>query len=663
MSYREIWKLHSTAYPLPTLDDSKKKSESLVNDKKLPALSEREKVETAYNMLEWSRGDESQDQKSKDEKQDWDKEFLKDKQKIISDTFFKEFYYFVGNSSKPDKSVINQISRTKTKIGYVCLAKKLTELSKDPTILKKEQDIVKTLIENDSLQNDLFNLLEEFSKIEPTLQLLYDIQSQALSLQITADLFFKIFSEKINKKLNKDKYAFMIINMLNLGIESLSSFILPVESIRFNYIPYMNNALRSFNLFITNGSIDSFRNYAMDTFNLMSLFVEHPGSIFKGFKYIKNELEKIKIIINFIDNQIANIVKTVDLICKIYNLVKDNPILYNNIKSLQNIVKFFQYPSKEFIEFTKLISSKSVLDGFKVATLFGGKNLAAYSLLFELKKQLLPCLQAIADLDMYNSNALLFKEHQSNKNKICFVKFIDYDKPFVSGEAVWNIFLDPNRAIANDINIGANARAKGYNIILTGPNESGKSTFQKTILINLVYAQTFGMAFANEFNIRLFDKIKFYQNIQDDIISGKSLFRAQAEQFNKLFTNDPTEITFISSDEPATGANARICAAIAFNASKELLNAPNCTCILSTHFPLLTSLEQYTKGYFKNYKFDVIRNSDGKISYPYKMVEGISDQHVELDVFQKEGLKKSILEGARKMLSDGEDIKLLKSKL
>ena len=67
-----------------------------------------------------------------------------------------------------------------------------------------------------------------------------------------------------------------------------------------------------------------------------------------------------------------------------------------------------------------------------------------------------------------------------------------------------------------------------------------------------------------------------------------------------------------------------------------LIKQSNSMCIIATHFRMLTELENLTDGAFKNSKVSVIRESDGTLTFPYELSDGISDQHVAIDLIKQE---------------------------
>ena len=101
---------------------------------------------------------------------------------------------------------------------------------------------------------------------------------------------------------------------------------------------------------------------------------------------------------------------------------------------------------------------------------------------------------------------------------------------------------------------------------------------------------------------------------------------------------------FVAMDELFNGTSTKEAKAAAYSFAKYLGSFSNCTSIIATHFPVLTTLDS-----FENYKVSVKVKKDSLV-YPYKLTPGISDQHVALDMLRLEGFESSILEDARKML-------------
>ena len=74
------------------------------------------------------------------------------------------------------------------------------------------------------------------------------------------------------------------------------------------------------------------------------------------------------------------------------------------------------------------------------------------------------------------------------------------------------------------------------NIIITGPNASGKTTILKSLLINILMSQQFGYGCYGHAKIKLYDTFHSYLNIPDT--SGRdSLFQAEARRCKDILEN------------------------------------------------------------------------------------------------------------------------------
>ena len=166
------------------------------------------------------------------------------------------------------------------------------------------------------------------------------------------------------------------------------------------------------------------------------------------------------------------------------------------------------------------------------------------------------------------------------------------------------------------------------NIIITGPNASGKTTILKAILINTLLSQQIGYGCYSNATIKLYDTFHSYLNIPDT--SGRdSLFQAEARRCKEILetiTNSPDDNHLCIFDEIYSGTNpndAVLCANLylkGMNHFKESVDY-----ILTTHYIQLC--ENFSKDtLIKNLKMNVSVDDD-KIKYLYSIVDGISYIH------------------------------------
>ncbi|WP_161964290.1 MutS-related protein [Chitinophaga flava] len=129
---------------------------------------------------------------------------------------------------------------------------------------------------------------------------------------------------------------------------------------------------------------------------------------------------------------------------------------------------------------------------------------------------------------------------------------------------------------ANDINVN------GKSVLITGSNMSGKTTFLRTVALNIVLAQTIHTCFATSFHapfFRLFSSIRIDDSLQD----GRSYYFQEVEVMHALIREVvPAPQSFFILDEVFKGTNTveRIAAA---SAILSYLNRYNNLVFVSTH--------------------------------------------------------------------------------
>ena len=165
--------------------------------------------------------------------------------------------------------------------------------------------------------------------------------------------------------------------------------------------------------------------------------------------------------------------------------------------------------------------------------------------------------------------------------------------------------------VKNDIDINKN-------IIITGPNASGKTTILKSALINILLSQQFGYGCYESANIKLYNYLHCYLNIPDT--SGRdSLFQAEARRCKEIIdcikTNKGSHFCIFDELYSGTNPEEAVSSATAF---MNYLNK-RADCLLTTHYiELCLSIKD-----MENFKMETIEK-DSKITYTYKFVSGIS---------------------------------------
>lgn len=262
-----------------------------------------------------------------------------------------------------------------------------------------------------------------------------------------------------------------------------------------------------------------------------------------------------------------------------------------------------------------------------------------YSFIYDVYEndiELAPVYASIAEMDAYVTIAKKMTELQNSHHTFCFAQFLDDQEPTIEATGLWNTLVSTGNIVVNDI-------FEDKNIILTGPNEGGKTTAIRAILQNIVLAQTFGIAAASEFKLTQFDAIHSYLNISDDILQGKSRFASELKQAQEILLRvkslKPHEKFFFALDELFTGTNGEDGAECAYRFIDNIASYHGIQFIYATHFNKLKIIGTVNKACV-NYKInpplcnergEFIRDNKGQLIYPYTLSPGVNDINVAME--------------------------------
>jgi len=182
------------------------------------------------------------------------------------------------------------------------------------------------------------------------------------------------------------------------------------------------------------------------------------------------------------------------------------------------------------------------------------------------------------------------------------------------------------------------------NIIITGPNASGKTTTLKSTLINIIFTQQFGCGFYDSAKLYPFKYIHCYLNIPDT--SGRdSLFQAEARRCKDILdiviSNDD-ETHFCGFDELYSGTNPDEAVTSSTAFMSYLIKNPNVSCLLTTHFVKVCKILNKHKRVLNCCM--VTENKNNKLIYKYKMIEGISEVKGGVTVLTEMNYPKEIID-------------------
>lgn len=157
--------------------------------------------------------------------------------------------------------------------------------------------------------------------------------------------------------------------------------------------------------------------------------------------------------------------------------------------------------------------------------------------------------------------------------------------------------------------------------IITGANMAGKSTFLRTVGINMILALSGNPVFAKEFTctpIQLFTSMR----TTDNLAKGTSYFHAELLRLKSLMDMAESSPLFIILDEMLKGTNSKDKLNGSMKFLEKLLTQPICG-IVATHDLALGDLKNTYPDNFYNICFE-IEHTGKDIQYDYKLKEGVS---------------------------------------
>ena len=179
------------------------------------------------------------------------------------------------------------------------------------------------------------------------------------------------------------------------------------------------------------------------------------------------------------------------------------------------------------------------------------------------------------------------------------------------------------------------------NIIFTGSNASGKSTFIKSVALNCIMAQSLNTALCSKYKCR-FSKVVTSMAIRDDILEGDSYFIAEVKSLKRLLDSLNGNIPILAFvDEILKGTNTieRISASASV---LKYVGRTNARMLVATHDIELTQM--ITTGY-DNYHFrETI--TDTNVLFDYKLKYGPSTTRNAIKLLKVMDFKTSVVNDA-----------------
>lgn len=249
----------------------------------------------------------------------------------------------------------------------------------------------------------------------------------------------------------------------------------------------------------------------------------------------------------------------------------------------------------------------------------------------ESGKELRKWLQTIAQMEAWSSLAFIRFENP----QWCFPEVMDAgdasDKPFNAQELGHPLITSQYR-VCNDFHLSG----AGQSVILTGSNMTGKSTWLRTVGINLVLAYAGAPVCASGLRTELF-RIHTSMRLKDDLDQGVSSFYAELLRLRGIMdaARQGLPVLYLI-DEIFRGTNSvdRIAGAREVLLQLARLGAHG---LVSTHDLELGLLAESHAELFRNSHFSE-HFENGKIRFDFKLHEGISTTRNAIHLMQLAGV-------------------------
>ena len=315
----------------------------------------------------------------------------------------------------------------------------------------------------------------------------------------------------------------------------------------------------------------------------------------------------------------------------------DNPILKDYVSLINEKVA----PLSKIDSKTKFIYSQSELDIFieTINALFLTRIRSYYSvinIIKENRQNLIELYSLVGTLEAYVSVA----SFRDRLPYYCLPDFIDNNDKTLSVENINHPLLEDG--VPNSISI------LNQGIILTGSNMSGKSTFMRTIAINILLSQTIYTCYSNKYKASFFRVISSL-SLSDNILSGASYYLEECKSVLRILNSLEEDIpAFCIIDEIFKGTNPieRIAA------SKEILKYimdRNALSIVATHD--LELAESCNEKYLKYYFCEDIDEEEGLV-FDYMLKEGICNTGNALKLLSFLGYPEDILSNSIRSIAN-----------
>lgn len=193
------------------------------------------------------------------------------------------------------------------------------------------------------------------------------------------------------------------------------------------------------------------------------------------------------------------------------------------------------------------------------------------------------------------------------------------EKMTISATALAHPLIPAQERVANDFTIGDEERL----MLVTGSNMSGKTTFLRSVGVNLLLAQCGAPVCATRFLLTPMNILSSIR-VSDSLQEHTSYFMAELKQLQQIirFLQAASSPSLILIDEILRGTNSEDKTHGSDQFIRKLLQY-RCLTLFATHDLTLSVLEEELPGKLSNYCFESIIR-DGELIFDYTLQRGVA---------------------------------------
>lgn len=230
------------------------------------------------------------------------------------------------------------------------------------------------------------------------------------------------------------------------------------------------------------------------------------------------------------------------------------------------------------------------------------------------KKSVSSWFEALAEMDAI----IGFGRFSRNNNELVCSPELCEESFEISAQEMGHPLISPENRVSNDISFAGQPKI----MVVTGANMAGKSTFLRTLAVNLILAMNGAPVCAKSFRFSPCE-IMSSINIRDSLSHKASYFYAELVRIREIIDHVSNQSkTLVVLDEILRGTNTKDKQTGSIGLLEKLISL-NAVVVMATHDLTIGELDKKYPDIVTNHCFEVELNDD-QLIFDYKVKDGIS---------------------------------------